>query len=128
MRGFVPARSDEERYLMRHIEDLARTAESRGIPRYSAFLSDREQDLAKAALNRAEVPEADYHFEGGWPGAERKLLCIEPEGSWTDSPLCCVRLTCRVQAGAAQTVPAAGFVRGVPAPAAAAQTGCTGLP
>ena len=54
MRGFVPARSDEERYLMRHIEDLARTAESRGIPRYSAFLSDREQDLAKAALNRAE--------------------------------------------------------------------------
>ena len=67
VRGFVPARTDEERYLMRHIEDLARTAESRGIPRYSGFLSDREQDLAKAALNRAEVPEADYHFEGGWP-------------------------------------------------------------
>ena len=55
VRGFVPARTDEERYLMRHIEDLARTAESRGIPRYSGFLSDREQDLAKAALNRAEV-------------------------------------------------------------------------
>lgn len=83
------------------IEDLARTAESRGIPRYSGFLSDREQDLAKAALNRAEVPEADYHFEGGWPGAERKLLCIEPEGSWTDSPLCCVRLDCRALPGAA---------------------------
>ena len=101
VRGFVPARSDEERYLMRHIEDLARTAESRGIPRYSAFLSDREQDLAKAALNRAAVPENVYHFEGGWPGAERRLLCLEPEGSWPDSPLCCVRLTCRVQAGAA---------------------------
>ena len=101
VRGFVPARTDEERYLMRHIEDLARTAESRGIPRYSGFLSDREQDLAKAALNRAEVPEADYHFEGGWPGAERKLLCIEPEGSWTDSPLCCVRLDCRALPGAA---------------------------
>ena len=100
VRGFVPARTDEERYLMRHIEDLARTAESRGIPRYSGFLSDREQDLAKAALNRAEVPEADYHFEGGWPGAERKLLCIEPEGSWTDSPLCCVRLDCRALPGA----------------------------
>ncbi len=26
VRGFVPARNDEERYLMRHIEDLARTA------------------------------------------------------------------------------------------------------
>lgn len=100
VRGFVPARSDEERYLMRHIEDLARTAESRGIPRYSAFLSDREQDLAKAALNRADVPEADYHFEGGWPGAERRLLCLEPEDSYPASPLCCVRLVCRAQSGA----------------------------
>ena len=33
--------------------------------------------------------------------AERKLLCIEPEGSWTDSPLCCVRLDCRALPGAA---------------------------
>lgn len=68
---------------------------SRGIPAFER----PGQDLAKAALNRAEVPEADYHFEGGWPGAERKLLCIEPEGSWTDSPLCCVRLDCRALPG-----------------------------
>ena len=47
-RGFIPARTDEERYLMRHIEDLARTAFSREIARYSDFLSDREQDLARA--------------------------------------------------------------------------------
>ena len=40
VRGFVPAQNDEERFLMRHIEDLARTAQSRGIPRYSAFLSE----------------------------------------------------------------------------------------
>lgn len=67
VRGFVPARTDEERFLMRHIEDLARTAQSRGIARYSGFLSDREQELARAALGRAglatrllapdEVPE-----------------------------------------------------------------------
>ena len=44
VRGFIPARTDEERYLMRHIEDLARTAFSREIARYSGFLSDREQD------------------------------------------------------------------------------------
>ena len=31
VRGFVPAQNDEERFLMRHIEDLARTAQSRGI-------------------------------------------------------------------------------------------------
>ena len=58
VRGFVPARTDEERFLMRHVEDLARAAEGRGIARYSGFLSDREQDLARAALNRADVPAA----------------------------------------------------------------------
>lgn len=98
VRGFVPARNEEERYLMRHIEDLARTAFGRGIPRYSNFLSDREQDLARAALNRFGA-EA-FHFEGGWPGAERKILCLEPEGSYAASPLCCVRLCCRIQPGA----------------------------
>ena len=98
VRGFVPARNEEERYLMRHIEDLARTAFGRGIPRYSNFLSDREQDLARAALNRFGA-EA-FHFEGGWPGAERKILCLEPEGSYAASPLCCVRLRCRIQPGA----------------------------
>ena len=58
VRGFVPARTDEERFLMRHIEDLARTAQSRGIARYSGFLSDREQELARAALGRAGLEEA----------------------------------------------------------------------
>ena len=101
VRGFVPARTDEERFLMRHVEDLARAAEGRGIARYSGFLSDREQDLARAALNRADVPESDHHFEGGWPGAERKLLCLEPEGCYPASPLCCVKLTCRTLSGAA---------------------------
>ena len=104
VRGFVPARTDEERFLMRHIEDLARAAEGRGIARYSGFLSDREQDLAVAALNRVDVPETDYHFEGGWPGAERKLLCLEPEDCCPASPLCCVRLTCRAFSGAALPV------------------------
>ena len=100
VRGFVPARTDEERFLMRHVEDLARAAEGRGIARYSGFLSDREQDLARAALNRADVPESDHHFEGGWPGAERKLLCLEPEGCYPASPLCCVKLTCHTLSGA----------------------------
>ena len=84
VRGFVPARTDEERFLMRHVEDLARAAEGRGIARYSGFLSDREQDLARAALNRADVPESDHHFEGrlarsraeaALPGAGGLLPC-----------------------------------------------------
>lgn len=67
VRGFVPAQNDEERFLMRHVEDLARAAFGRGIARYSAFLSDREQQLAQAALNRAGAPEESCRFEGGWP-------------------------------------------------------------
>ena len=80
VRGFVPAQNDEERFLMRHVEDLARAAFGRGIARYSAFLSDREQQLAQAALNRADALEESCRFEGGWPGAERRVLCLEPEG------------------------------------------------
>ena len=100
VRGFVPAQNDEERFLMRHVEDLARAALSRGIPRYSGFLSDREQQLAQAALNRAGVPGELCRFDGGWPDAERRVLCLEPEDCYSASPLCCVRLTCRGLAGA----------------------------
>ena len=74
-RGFIPARTDEERYLMRHIEDLAHTAFSRDIARYSAFLSDREQDLARAALGRAGVQEG-FRFEGGMSGLTVISNCI----------------------------------------------------
>ena len=99
VRGFVPARTDEERFLMRHIEDLARTAQSRGIARYSGFLSDHEQELARAALGRAGLEEG-FRFDGGWPEAERRILCLEPEYSYPENPICCVQLQCRAQAGA----------------------------
>ena len=85
---------------MRHIEDLARTAFSRGIARYSGFLSDRGQDLARATLGHADVQEG-WRFEGGWPDAERRILCLEPDGSYGENPIRCVRLQCRAQAGAA---------------------------
>ena len=78
VRGFVPAQNDEERFLMRHVEDLARAAFGRGIARYSAFLSDREQQLAQAALNRAGAPEESCRFEGGWPDASsRKTATLQ---------------------------------------------------
>ena len=99
VRGFVPARNDEERYLMRHIEDLADAAFSRGIARYSAFLSDREQDLARAALGRAGVRDG-WRFDGGWPEAERRVLCLEPEHSYGECPVRCVQLQCRALPGA----------------------------
>ena len=100
VRGFVPARNDEERYLMRHIEDLADAAFSRGIARYSAFLSDREQDLARAALGHVGVRDG-WRFDGGWPEAERRVLCLEPEYSYGECPVRCVQLQCRALPGAA---------------------------
>lgn len=53
VRGFVPPQNDDERRLMRRVEELCRICESRAIPRYTGFLSDREQSLAQAACNRA---------------------------------------------------------------------------
>ena len=48
----MPPQNEDERFLMRRVEELCRTAMQRGIPRATGFLSDREQALAQAALNR----------------------------------------------------------------------------
>ena len=89
-RGFIPPRDDHERLVMRRAEELARAAESSGRVRWTSFLSDREQDLCVAAMNRAGC--ACYGFEGGFEQAERKLLCIRPAGAYGEPPLCCVRV------------------------------------
>ncbi len=83
---------------MRHVEDLARTAMERCVPRCSSFLTDREQLLARAALAKAGC--GCFRFDGGWPDAERRIAVIEPEGSRADGPLACVRLECRALPGA----------------------------
>ena len=63
---------------MRRAQDLCRAAQNRGVARYSGFLSDREQTLAEAALNQVGCDWAA--FEGGYPAAERKLLCLDAAG------------------------------------------------
>lgn len=98
VRGFIPPRTDEERMLMRHIEDLASSAERKGIARYSSFLSDREQSLAEAAVNRTGCTA--FCFDGGYEGAERRVLCIEPEDAWADRPIACVRVECHLTGSA----------------------------
>lgn len=92
-RGFVPPQNEEERRLMHRIEELCNVAYSRGIPRYTGFLSDREQSLAKAACNRAAFGNA--RFWGGYENAERKVLCIEPPDSWQEEPVAFLRFTVR---------------------------------
>lgn len=90
-RGFVPPQNDDERRLMRRVEELCRVAQSRGIPRYTGFLSDREQSLAQAACNKAGCD--CIRFWGGFEGAERKVLCIEPPDAWQEEPLAYLQFT-----------------------------------
>ncbi len=90
-RGYIPPQSDEERLLMRRVEELCRLADARGIPRATGFLSDREQALAAAAMNRAGC---DFgRFWGGWDAAERKVLCVEPPDTWVLEPVAVLRLS-----------------------------------
>lgn len=98
VRGYVPPQNEEERRLVRRAEELCQTAMARGIPRYSGFLSDREQMLALAGVNRAGCQCA--RFWGGWPDAERKVLCIEPPDAWQEQPVTALRIAARVESGA----------------------------
>ena len=89
-RGYIPPQNDEERRLMKRVEELCRVAQSRGISRYTGFLSDREQLLAEAACHKADC-EA-FRFWGGYEGAERQVLCIEPPDAWQEEPTAYLRL------------------------------------
>ena len=90
-RGFVPPQNDEERRLMRRVEELCRVAQDRGIPRYTGFLSDREQTLAEAACHRAGF--SAFLFWGGYPEAERRVLCLEPPEAWQEAPVAFLQIT-----------------------------------
>ena len=83
-RGFIPPQNDSERFLMRRVEELCRTAENRGIARSTGFLSDREQALAAAAMNRAQC--------GCW---RRRVLCLEPPGAWAPEPVAALRIAAK---------------------------------
>lgn len=98
-RGYLPPQNDSERFLVRRVEELCLNAERRSAPQYTGFLSDREQTLAQAALNRAGCVYG--RFDGGFEAAERKILCIEPPDAWQEQPLAFLRLRASVwnQAG-----------------------------
>lgn len=63
VRGFVPPQNDDERRLMRRVEELCRVAVSRGIPRYTGFLSDREPEPGAGRLQQGRV---QLHPLLGW--------------------------------------------------------------
>lgn len=100
-RGYIPPVDDDERLFVRRVKELAHAAQSTGAPRGTPFLSDRQQALARAALS--SVGFAEYHFDGGYPEAERKLLHLHgEEGAKTAQQLCCLLL----EAEGGQAVPA----------------------
>ena len=85
-RGFVPPQNEAERFLMTRVEELCRTAESRGFPRATGFLSDREQSLAWAAACRAG--RGCTRWEGGYPGADHEVgSCHALAEELVDRPL-----------------------------------------
>lgn len=96
-RGYQPPRTEEERLLIKRAEELCRRAVERGIPLYTGFLSDREQVLARAGANRAGCE--CIRFWGGYEGAERKMLCIEPPDAWQEEPSAAVCVTAAVTPG-----------------------------
>lgn len=101
VRGFVPPQNDEEKRLVRRAEELCQTALSRGIPRYTGFLSDREQSLAQAGVNRANGTFA--RFWGGYSQAERKILSLEPPDTWQEEPIAILRLHAQAAGGTPPT-------------------------
>ncbi len=65
-------------------------------------MSDREQQLAQAALNRTDMPEDEGFVLRAAGGQGRNANCSawNPVDSYPASPLCCVRLQCRALPGA----------------------------
>jgi RNA-binding protein YlmH len=59
--------SEEERYLSAHIADLRRLSRNSGVPRFSAFLNEREAVVARSASDGEPV------FYGGYEGAARTV-------------------------------------------------------
>ncbi len=67
--------NEEERYLSVHIADMQRLAQKSGVPRFSAFLNEREAIVAERAVR------GSLCFYGGYEGAMRKV-CGVLEGTY----------------------------------------------
>ena len=75
MKNYFPINSEEKEFC-RYISDL--TSKQSFYPRFTAFLTDREQQLAKFT---AESSGADYSFWGGHEAAVRRMFSSPAEQS-----------------------------------------------
>ena len=97
-------RSKEEKIQIEHYNDLICAAYQRGIPTFSRFAGMQELSAAFQALDafygNAWQEGKQVVLFGGYPEAERKILCFLPawEGgavpdvSEADFPICCIRI------------------------------------
>lgn len=67
----------DEKNLVLHLTDLAQLCRRRNKPCFSAFLNERQTELAKGAMQ--SIGEYNYSFWGGYEGASRVMLCVYPE-------------------------------------------------
>lgn len=90
----------EEQMLFKHYQDLILTSYQRSIPTYSQFSSMNELALAYKALDAfygLHIAKEDVHYKlyGGYPEAERKMICFLPEDenrviTTQDFPISCI--------------------------------------
>lgn len=71
------AQTQEDTLLLAKLYDKLSAGERRNIPAATAFLTGREQLLARQLIDRAGIP--DVHAFGGVSGAERQVLCYVPD-------------------------------------------------
>lgn len=77
-KNIVPSSfSDDDKFLIRHILDLAKQSEASRRPRYSAFLDERQQALCVSALKAERIKF--YRLYGGYENADRAILIFNPE-------------------------------------------------
>lgn len=77
------AQEPEDRLLLARVLDKFEQRERRNIPASTGFLSPREQTLAASLLNAAGIREG-YRLDGGYEGAERKVLTFLPDWAEED--------------------------------------------
>lgn len=84
----------EDRLTLAKVLDRAEQAANRNIPASTDFLSPRQRAQAQDLLRLAGIPETAYVSQGGYEGAERRILLFLPdwlEAENAESPVRCLR-------------------------------------
>lgn len=79
------AQEPEDRLLLARVLDKYEQSLRKNIPAATPFLSPREQALAQALLSAAGVRDG-FLLDGGYEGAERKILLFLPDWADPDAP------------------------------------------